>query len=170
MSETPETDGQEFIRVYEYGHFPPYPTVSSAFARDLERRLNAAIRERDNAESDRKQADADTIRALHERNEARKELEAVNEALGYDDAWSDGKRLSRAVAILRQQRDELREKYRMHHEEAERLTRWTSVNGVAELIAENEEQARLLGMSGEREAKLLAEIARLRSQVPDSQA
>ena len=37
MSDTPRTDGQEFTPVQELGHFPPYPTVSSAFARELER-------------------------------------------------------------------------------------------------------------------------------------
>ena len=36
---TPRTDAQEFIPVYECGHFPPYPTVSSGFARKLEREL-----------------------------------------------------------------------------------------------------------------------------------
>jgi septal ring factor EnvC (AmiA/AmiB activator) len=36
---TPRTDAQEFIPVYECGHFPPYPTVSSGFARQLEREL-----------------------------------------------------------------------------------------------------------------------------------
>jgi septal ring factor EnvC (AmiA/AmiB activator) len=48
------------------------------FARKLERELAEARseidqlkRESDNAESDRRQAEADTIRALHERNEAR---------------------------------------------------------------------------------------------------
>lgn len=35
-------------------------------------------------------------------------------------------------------------------------------NEYADLCAENEEQARLLGMSGSREAKLLAENKRLR--------
>jgi chromosome segregation ATPase len=39
-----------------------------------ERELADAIRERDNAESDRKQAEADTLRALHERNEARETI------------------------------------------------------------------------------------------------
>jgi len=40
-----------------------------------------AERERDNAISDHKQADADTLRALHERNEAREQRDALVEAL-----------------------------------------------------------------------------------------
>jgi hypothetical protein len=36
---TPRTDAQEFIPVRECGHFPPYPTVSAGFARQLEREL-----------------------------------------------------------------------------------------------------------------------------------
>jgi hypothetical protein len=39
---TPRTDAQEFIPVSECGHFPPYPTVSSGFARQLERELSEA--------------------------------------------------------------------------------------------------------------------------------
>jgi hypothetical protein len=39
---TPRTDAQEFIPVHECGHFPPYPTVSSGFARQLERELAEA--------------------------------------------------------------------------------------------------------------------------------
>jgi hypothetical protein len=44
-TDTPETDGQEFVPVHEYGHFPPYPTVSSAFARKLERERDEARQE-----------------------------------------------------------------------------------------------------------------------------
>jgi hypothetical protein len=39
---TPRTDAQEFIPVHECGCFPPYPTVSSGFARQLERELAEA--------------------------------------------------------------------------------------------------------------------------------
>jgi hypothetical protein len=49
--------------------------------RNLEKQLAAAIRERDNADSDRRQADADTLRALHERNEAREQRDRLAAAL-----------------------------------------------------------------------------------------
>jgi predicted nucleic acid-binding Zn-ribbon protein len=42
---TPRTDAQEFIPVSECGHFPTYPTVSSGFARQLEREFAEARRE-----------------------------------------------------------------------------------------------------------------------------
>ena len=44
---TPRTDAQEFIPVHECGHFPPYPTVSAGFARQLERELAEAMKQRD---------------------------------------------------------------------------------------------------------------------------
>jgi hypothetical protein len=47
----------------------------------LERELADSIRERDNAESDRRQAEADAIRALHERNEARGQRDRLATAL-----------------------------------------------------------------------------------------
>jgi hypothetical protein len=46
----------------------------------LERELADAIRERDNALSDWRQADTDSIRAIHERNEARAEVERLDVA------------------------------------------------------------------------------------------
>lgn len=62
--------------------------------------------------------------------------------------------------------------------ERDELKRWTSVNGVAELIAENERMEKLMAAQAEllqrtfreREDELVAEIARLRSQLTDSQA
>jgi len=61
--------------------------------------LAAAIRERDNAISDWKQADTDSIRALHERNKARAEMDVwkaqyqgafhVSEIINQRDALAD---------------------------------------------------------------------------------
>lgn len=64
-----------------YGH-----TLEHAVCRikDLERLLESAVRERDNAVSDHKQADTDTLRALHERNEAR---ELLRRAMEWVYAW-----------------------------------------------------------------------------------
>lgn len=64
MSETPETDAAIAASDGQWSF------VLRDKCQDLERRLNAAIRERDNAESDRKQADADTIRAYPARDQA----------------------------------------------------------------------------------------------------
>jgi hypothetical protein len=72
---TPRTDKAEYqVRLGRHRRMVVYPD----FARKLERELAEARseidqlkRESDNAESDRRQAEADTIRALHERNEAR---------------------------------------------------------------------------------------------------
>ena len=50
-------------------------------AKWLRRELRDAIIERDNAESDRRQAEADAIRALHERNEARGQRDRLAEEL-----------------------------------------------------------------------------------------
>jgi hypothetical protein len=52
-----------------------------AKARKLNEGLAEAIRERDNAESDKRQADVDTLRALHERNEARAQRDRLADAL-----------------------------------------------------------------------------------------
>ena len=64
MSDTPETDHIE----NNLGN-AAHPTLLF-FCRKLER-------ERDNALSDWRQADTDSIRALHERNEAREERDAA---------------------------------------------------------------------------------------------
>lgn len=47
----------------------------------LAKELAEAVRERDNAISDWKQADTDSIRAIHERNQARDQLDALANAL-----------------------------------------------------------------------------------------
>jgi len=49
----------------------------------LERELATALRDRDNALSDWTQADTDSIRALHERNEAIEQRDRLAEALRY---------------------------------------------------------------------------------------
>lgn len=41
MSDTPRTDGMTFVA--QIGMMPPYDTVPSEFARQLERELNAAV-------------------------------------------------------------------------------------------------------------------------------
>jgi hypothetical protein len=51
--------------------------VRAEVAEELERELADAIRERDNALSDYRQADTDSIRALHARNEARAQRDAL---------------------------------------------------------------------------------------------
>ena len=48
---------------------------------ELKLSLDSRNRERDNALSDFRQADTDSIRALHERNEARGQRDALAEAL-----------------------------------------------------------------------------------------
>ena len=48
---------------------------------ELKLSLESRNRERDNALSDFRQADTDSIRALHERNEAREQRDALAEAL-----------------------------------------------------------------------------------------
>jgi len=48
---------------------------------ELKSSLESSMIERDNAISDFRQADTDSIRALHERNEARKQRDALAEAL-----------------------------------------------------------------------------------------
>jgi chromosome segregation ATPase len=50
---------------------------------DLKAELAAAIRERDNAISDKAQADTDTIRALHERNELRQQLAEASDTIAH---------------------------------------------------------------------------------------
>lgn len=47
----------------------------------LKQRIQQLEAERDNALSDFRQADTDSIRALHERNEAREQRDALAEAL-----------------------------------------------------------------------------------------
>lgn len=47
MSDTPRTDGQEFTPIRDLGLFLLEPTVSSAFARVLERELDATREQRD---------------------------------------------------------------------------------------------------------------------------
>ena len=66
MTDTPETD--------EEHQTMPMGGFTLDFARKLER-------ERDNALSDWRQADTDSIRALHERNEAREQRDRLAEAL-----------------------------------------------------------------------------------------
>jgi len=62
------------------------------------KRIEALERNLANAESDRKQADTDTIRALHERNEAREQRDKLASAVRLlmdvigpadDPAWAD---------------------------------------------------------------------------------
>ena len=66
----------------------------------------AAERERDNAMQDKAQADTDTIRALHERNEARQQsdrlMDAINKALNTmsDSSYGDRAVTGRARTIL----------------------------------------------------------------------
>ena len=85
-------------------------------ANNLERDLVAAVRERDNAISDKKQADTDTIRALHERNEAREQLEReIDEARKEADEWKTKAKSWRKskgayhdlYKLMREQRDRL---------------------------------------------------------------
>jgi len=68
MTETPETDAAE------WGITPNDMVVRSGLARKLEC-------ERDNALSDWRQADTDSIRALNERNEARQQRDRLAKAL-----------------------------------------------------------------------------------------
>lgn len=76
MSDTPRTDG------FYDGPCKRADTLRQrGFARQLERELAAAIIERDNAISDHRQADTDSIRALHERNELREQLAAANKII-----------------------------------------------------------------------------------------
>jgi len=77
---------------------------------ELRKQLQEAHRERDNAISDHKQADTDTLRALHERNEARRELEeAQNRAAFFESAMCvQGDHITK----ITEQRDELAEALR----------------------------------------------------------
>jgi hypothetical protein len=69
----------------------------------LERELADAIRERDNAISDWRQADTDSIRAIHERNEARAEVERLD----VSGIHSCGAECRRYACTLRRERDAL---------------------------------------------------------------
>lgn len=75
MSDAPKTDAlrEVVIRQYKEDELTAYgmTTILAALA-DIE----TLARERDNALSDAKQADVDSIRALAERNEARAQLAA----------------------------------------------------------------------------------------------
>jgi chromosome segregation ATPase len=108
---TPRTDVQEFKPVHGCGHFPPYPTVSSAFARQLE----------------------------HELAEAREEIAILR---------SDEKRLVGFSKRDRKRADDL----------SDQLAK--VVCDRDKTCVENLEQARLLGMSAEREADLRGELER----------
>jgi hypothetical protein len=68
MTDTPETDTL----------YNPENGWTGVVPIDYARRLE---RERDNALSDWRQADTDSIRALHERNEAREQRDRLAEAL-----------------------------------------------------------------------------------------
>ena len=93
---TPETDAAEHC----VNEIPQFPFVSSNLARRLERERDSLTDQRDfarniicilwrerdealvraeNAEQDRIQSDTDSIRALHERNEARRERDEALE-------------------------------------------------------------------------------------------
>lgn len=81
-TDTPRAD-ELYIRLQDKNPFIVTDTLMEEYTK-LERELNAAIRDRDNAISDHKQADTDSIRALHERNELRKgiaQLRAVADGL-----------------------------------------------------------------------------------------
>jgi len=93
MSDTPRTTAARRIN-YLDSSLPKY-VVDVDTCEQLEREIDAAKRDsnqletqckvariqRANAESDRKQADTDTIRALHERNGAREQRDRLADAM-----------------------------------------------------------------------------------------
>jgi len=82
---TPETD---WSILYAWGGTPEIihefikgQQTRIHHAQNVENELAFAIAERDNALSDWRQADTDSIRALHERNEARQQRDELAKAL-----------------------------------------------------------------------------------------
>lgn len=91
MSDTPETD--EVIIVCGRIEDSLALTKLIFLARRLERETDHWKREAENAKQDHSQADTDTLRALHERNEARKERDerfTVEEIAEYLAGWTMG--------------------------------------------------------------------------------
>jgi hypothetical protein len=115
-TQTPKTDADHELREQAYRrpdaiiaysvNGKPWPGYYIPLAKHitLERELADAIRERDNALSDWKQADTDSIRAIHERNEARAEVERLDVA-GIHSCHDN---CPRYACTLRRERDQAR--------------------------------------------------------------
>ncbi len=99
MNDTPRTKAHR-LNLHRRGWNPHKDAPVADILKDmeqLEHELAEAIRERGNAHSDATQSDVDSIRALHERNEARAQRDRLAEALRDVAKTSSSTRLRRVA-------------------------------------------------------------------------